>query len=652
MCGLTGYLDSDCHSTHDELSAQVTQMADTLRHRGPDDAGTWVEASIGIALGFRRLSILDLSPTGRQPMHSACGRYVIVFNGEIYNFRSLRKELEALGDVFRGRSDTEVALAAVSRWGLETAVKSFNGMFAFVLWDRRMCQLHLVRDRLGEKPLYYGWMGKTFLFGSELKALRVHPKFVGEVNRDALFLYLRHNCIPTPYSIYKNIYKVPPATILTLNVASKEPDPKLTSYWSVKQVAINAVAKPIGQPVEEAIAQLDTLLRESVKLRMTADVPLGAFLSGGIDSSTVVSMMQAESNTAVKTFSIGFHMDGYNEAVHAKAVADHLGTAHTELYVTPEEAMKVIPKLPLLYDEPFADSSQIPTFLVALLAREQVTVSLSGDGGDELFGGYNRYLWVPNLWKKIKWLPKGIRGTAVTALNIFTPGDWEAIFQKMESSLPSRFNPPNPGDKLQKLAEVLAVDDPKEMYLGLTSHWQDPASLVLGGTEPSSLLTDLKQYQDLPDITHQMMYLDTVTYLPDDILVKLDRASMSVSLEARLPLLDHRLVEFAWQLPLSLKIRNGQGKWVLRQVLDKYIPRELMERPKAGFAIPIHAWLRGPLREWTEALLDEQRLYNEGFFDPTPIRTKWTEHLAGKRNWQHHLWDVLMFQAWLDENKG
>jgi len=651
MRGLTGYFDLECDSTHDELLARVTQMADTLRHRGPDDGGAWVDASVGIALGFRRLSILDLSPTGRQPMHSACGRYVIVFNGEIYNFRSLRGELEGSGDLFRGHSDTEVVLAAVSRWGLETAVRSFNGMFAFVLWDRRMRRLHLVRDRLGEKPLYYGWMAKTFLFGSELKALRLHPGFAGEVNRDALFLYLRHNCIPAPYSIYKNIYKLPPATILSLDVATRETDPKLTSYWSARQVATNSVAKPFQESELDAIAQLDALLRESVRLRMTADVPLGAFLSGGIDSSIVVSMMQALSTTPVKTFSIGFHTDGYNEAVQAKAVADHLGTAHTEFYVTPEEAIKVIPRLPLLYDEPFADSSQIPTFLVSRLARQQVTVSLSGDGADELFGGYNRYFWGPSIWKKIKWLPKGIRATASAALNVFSPKDWEDIFQKMGNSLPNRFKTPNPGDKLQRLAEVLSVADPQEMYLRLISHWKDPAALVLRSTEPHSLVTDPDQYLDLPDITRQMMYLDTVTYLPDDILVKLDRASMSVSLETRLPLLDHRLVEFAWQLPLSLKIRNGQGKWVLRQVLDKYLPRELVERPKAGFAIPIHAWLRGPLREWTEALLDEHRLYNEGFFAPGPIRKKWTEHLSGKRNWQYHLWDVLMFQAWLDENK-
>src|SRR5436309_1995821 len=652
MCGITGYFDLECHLTHDELLAQVTPMANTLRHRGPDDAGAWVDPSVGIALGFRRLSILDLSPTGRQPMHSTCGRYVIVFNGEIYNFRSLREDLQRIGDFFRGHSDTEVVLAAVSRWGLEAAVKSFNGMFAFVLWDRRMRQLHLVRDRLGEKPLYYGWMGKTFLFGSELKALRLHPRFAGEVNRDALFLYLRHNCVPAPYSIYKNIYKVPPATILTLNVATKETNHKLTSYWSAKQVATNAVANPFQESALDAIAQLDALLMESVKLRMMADVPLGAFLSGGIDSSIMVSMMQAQSNTPVKTFSIGFHIDGYNEALHAKAVADHLGTAHTELYVTPEEAMKVIPKLPLIYDEPFADSSQVPTFLVSLLAREQVTVSLSGEGGDELFGGYNRYLWAPSIWKKIKWMPKGIRGAAVTALNAFSPEEWEAVFRKVGRSLPNRFNPPNPGDKLQRLAEVLAADDPQEMYLSLISHWKDPASLILRSTEPQSLVADLKQYRDLPDITRQMMYLDTVTYLPDDLLVKLDRASMSVSLEARLPMLDHQLVEFAWKLPLSLKIRHGQGKWVLRQVLDKYLPRKLVERPKAGFAIPIHAWLRGPLREWAEGLLNEQRLRSEGFFDPSPIRKKWTEHLSGRRNWQYHLWDVLMFQAWLDENKS
>ncbi len=628
-----------------QLVAQ--QMSYTLLHRGPDDGGIWVDAEVGIALGFRRLSILDLSSEGHQPMHSVSGRYVIVFNGEIYNFLELRQELEALGHYFRGHSDTEVMLASFSQWGLEGAIERFNGMFAFALWDRQERVLYLGRDRLGEKPLYYGCVGQTFLFGSELKALKAYPRFRAEINRDALALFVRHSCIPAPYSIYKGIYKLPPGTVLTWK---GDGDLTVIPYWSAKEAAELGVAKPFVGSESEAVARLEALLQEAVALRMVADVPLGAFLSGGIDSSTVVALMQTQSSQPVKTFSIGFYEESYNEAKDAKAVAQHLGTDHTELYVTPEEAIAVIPKLPSLYDEPFSDSSQIPTFLVSQLAKQRVSVTLSGDGGDELFGGYNRYFWGRSIWQKIGWMPQSFRQVAAHALTTLSPQIWEQLFTGMGSLLPTQLRQRQPGYKLHKLAEILAVDSPESMYRGLVSHWKKPESLVLGSLEPATTLTNPQKWARLADFTQRMIFLDTVTYLPDDILTKVDRASMGVSLEARVPFLDHRLVEFAWRIPLEMKIRNGQGKWLLRQVLYRHVPQKLIERPKMGFGIPIDDWLRGPLRDWAETLLDEKRLREEGFFNPQPIREKWTEHLSGERNWQYYLWDVLMFQAWLTAN--
>ena len=652
MCGIAGFLDMAHKRGNEELKATVMRMADTLLHRGPDDSGVWVDAEAGMALGHRRLAVIDLSEKGRQPMHSACGRYVISYNGETYNFKTLREELERMGHAFRGHSDTEVMLAAISQWGLKQAVEQFNSMLAFALWDRQERSLHLVRDRLGEKPLYYGWAGNSFLFGSELKALLAHPDFKGEINRDALVLYLRLNYIPAPHSIYKAIFKLPPATILTINSATTKPAPESTPYWSAREVAERGSAEPFSGSAEEAIAHLDTLLRDAVKLRMEADVPLGAFLSGGVDSSTVVSLMQVQAERPVKTFTIGFHEASYNEAEDAKAVARHLGTEHTELYVTPEEAMAVIPHLPVLYDEPFSDSSQIPTFLVSELARRHVTVSLSGDAGDELFGGHNRHVWVQSIWNKIRWIPKGSRRAVATALMALPHQIWEAVLRKLVFVLPEIAKHRLPADKLFKLLEVLTVDGPEAMYLWLVSHWKDPAYLVIGGVEPPTVLSEPSQLVSIKELTHRLMYLDLVTYLPDDNLVKVDRASMGVSLEARVPFLDHRVVEFAWQMPLSSKIRNGQGKWLLRQVLYRYVPEALIERPKMGFAVPIDSWLRGSLRDWAEALLDERRLREEGFLSPEPIREKWREHLSGQRNWQNHLWDVLMFQAWLEAQQS
>ena len=652
MCGIAGFWQPG--ATVD--NACLLSMADAVVHRGPDDAGVWTDDDAGVALAHRRLSILDLSPAGHQPMLSASGRYVIAFNGEVYNFATIRDELERAGvaPAWRGHSDTEVMLAAIAAWGLDAALKKFVGMFAFALWDKHTLTLHLARDRLGEKPLYYGWMGDdTLLFGSELKALRAHPNWRGEIDRDALALYMRHNYIPAPYSIYKDIYKLPPGTTLSLTkgtTAQSHPEP--VPYWSAATVAQEGVAHPFSGSAQEAVEQLDHLLRTTISQQMVADVPLGAFLSGGIDSSTVVALMQAQSSRPVKTFTIGFHEQGYNEAVHAKAVANHLGTEHTELYVTPEQAMAVIPKLPALYDEPFADSSHIPTYLVSEMTRRHVTVSLSGDGGDELFGGYNRYSWGRNIWHRIGWMPPALRGVAARAVHTLSPQQWDKLFQLASPGLPAAMCVRLPGDKLHKLAGMLDAATPEEVYRRLVSIWQQPTEIVINATEPPTALTHSHAMPRLDDFTLRMMYLDLVSYLPDDILAKVDRAAMGVGLETRVPFLDHRVVEFAWQLPLSLKIRDGQGKWPLRQVLYKYVPEALVERPKMGFGIPLDAWLRGPLRDWAEALLDEQRLRREGYFHPAPVREKWQEHLSGKRNWQHQLWAVLMFQSWLEQQTG
>ncbi len=649
MCGLTGFLDTKASLDCDTLRSLVTRMSETLLHRGPDDGGEWSDAETGIALGFRRLAIVDLSPAGHQPMLSATGRYVIAFNGEVYNFGAIRAELETAGlaPPFRGGSDTEVMLAAIEAWGLEKAVCRFIGMFAFALWDRTERTLHLVRDRLGVKPLYYGWAGKTLLFGSELKALRAHPAFHAPIDRNALALMLRYDYIPAPYSIYQGFRKLPPASILSIPL-DKPAETALVPYWSAKAVAESGVLAPFTGTDAEATEHLDKLLRDSIGLRMIADVPLGVFLSGGIDSSTVVALMQAQSSRPVKTYTIGFPQESYNEAHHARAISQHLGTEHTELIVSPQEAREVIPLLPAMFDEPFADPSQIPTYLVSRLARKSVTVSLSGDGGDELFGGYNRYFWGRSLWKRFGKAPHALRSLTAAGMQAVPPQMWDTLFRMAGPLLPSGARQRNPGDKLTKLAEVMGADGPDAMYHALVSHWKQPTQLISDSKEPPTPFTDRSQWAELSDFTQRMMFLDTVSYLPDDILVKVDRASMATSLEAREPLLDHRIVEFAWQLPLEMKIRDGKGKWLLRQVLYRYIPQEMMERPKTGFGVPIDEWLRGPLREWAEELLAENRLRDEGLFDPAPIRRKWAEHLTGRHNWQYYLWNVLMVQAWLE----
>lgn len=648
MCGIVGFWQSGATLN----GAVLAVMTEAIRHRGPDADGHWFDANSGVALGHRRLAILDLTPTGAQPMLSHCGRYVIAFNGEVYNFAALRGELEEAGvtPAWRGHSDTEVMLTAIAAWGLEAALKKFVGMFAFALWDRETRTLSLARDRLGEKPLYYGWQDGIFLFGSELKALKAHPAFRAEIDRDALTLFLRHNTIPAPYSIYQDIHKLPPGTFLQLHIGQKDVRP--VAYWSARSMAEAGQRNLFRGSDAEAVTELERLLGQAVGGQMVADVPLGAFLSGGIDSTTVVALMQAQSARPVKTFTIGFNEAGYNEAEHAHAVARHLGTEHTELYVTPQDAMDVIPNLSAIYDEPFADSSQIPTFLVSRLARGHVTVSLSGDGGDELFGGYNRYFWARNLWRRLGWMPRPLRAALAGVLTTLPPAAWNMAFQKLGQWLPPRLRYANPGDKLHKAAEILAVRSPEEIYLGLVSHWKIPAQLVPGSHEPPILLTDPAHRADLPDFEHRMMVLDTVTYLPDDILTKVDRAAMAVSLETRVPLLDHRVVEFAWTLPLDMKIRHGQGKWLLRQVLYRHVPQALMDRPKMGFGVPIDHWLRGSLKAWAAALIEPGRLAREGFFDSAPIQRKWHEHQAGSRNWSYYLWDVLMFQAWIEKTSG
>lgn len=644
MCGITGYWQSVGRDAV-EMTHVVRDMAWQLAHRGPDDAGEWVEPGTGVALGFRRLAIVDLSPTGHQPMTSASGRFEIIFNGEVYNFSDLRSELQAAGHAFRGTSDTEVILTAIESWGIVPAVKRFVGMFAIALWDRRERRLHLIRDRLGIKPLYYGWSGGAFLFGSELKSLAAHPNFSAEIDRRSLALYMRFGYVPAPYAIYSGIFKLPPGTVLTLHSQhDHEAQPEV--YWSARDVTQAGREAPFTGTRAEAIAELDSRLREAVALRMIADVPLGAFLSGGVDSSTVVALMQGLSSKPVRTFTIGFQEQAYDEAAHAAAVARHLGTDHTTQMLTPSDALDVIPLLPTMYDEPFADPSQIPTYLVSRLAREHVTVSLSGDGGDELLGGYNRYLVGEALWRRLGGTPTAARQLGSRVLTSISPESWDRKFGRFESLMPKSLRQRNPGDKIHKLAGILPANTREAFYIGLVSQWPHPEDTVFGATEPPTVLTDESHWPETDQFLQRMMFLDLVSYLPDDVLAKVDRASMATSLEARVPLLDHRVVEFAASLPIEMNVSGGQGKRLLRDVLYQYVPRELVERPKMGFGVPLDSWLRGPLREWAEDLLDERRLCDAGLLNPKPIRKHWEEHLRGTRNWQYPLWTALQFQSW------
>lgn len=650
MCGLMGFCGGDGFRDADSTHRMLARMTATIGHRGPDANGSWRDTEAGIALGHVRLSIVDLSPAGAQPMVSAGGRYVLSYNGEVYNHLDIRRDLAAQGAEvqWRGHSDTETLLAAIEHWGIEDTLRRAAGMFAFALWDRRERRLVLARDRLGEKPLYYGWQGagagRTFLFASELKAIAAHPSFEGAINRDALTGFMRFSYIPAPRSIYRGIAKLPPGSFLILAEGGGEP--VIRPYWSAREAVAAGKRDPFAGSPDEAVDALETLLRDAVGRQMMADVPLGAFLSGGIDSSTVVALMQAQSAQPVKTFTIGFHEEGYNEAEHAKAVARHLGTEHTELYVTPGQARAVIPGLPRMYDEPFADPSQIPTFLVSRLAREHVTVSLSGDAGDELFCGYNRYGLTDRVWRRIGALPTPARKLAAAAMTAISPTEWNRIAGIGGRVMPALGRLANPGRKIHKGAHVLASGSTAELYRGIVSQWNDPEALVLGGREqPSESWRDELWLPGLDDVEN-MMAADTVTYLPDDILAKVDRAAMAVSLETRVPFLDPRVVEFAWRLPLDLKLRDGTPKWALREVLYRHVPRALIERPKMGFGVPVGQWLRGPLRDWAEALLDPRRLREECVLDPVTVERAWRTHLSGAADLQYQLWNVLMFQSW------
>lgn len=650
MCGIGGALWRG-RTSDAEMAQSMKAVVDPLQHRGPDSHGIWCDEQSGIGFAHARLSIIDLSPAGHQPMHSASQRYVITFNGEIYNHLELRAQLAREGKPpnWRGHSDTETLLAACDAWGIEqTAIKTV-GMFAFAVWDQREQTLSLVRDRFGEKPLYYGWQGDTFLFASELPSLKAHPAFHAEIDRNALALYMRHNCIPAPWSIYRGIQKQVPGTIVQVSRAKREPT--VTTYWSVQQVIDAAMANPFRGSADEAVTELEALLSDAVSGQMMSDVPLGAFLSGGVDSSTIVALMQRHSERPVNTFTIGFDDAQYDESAHARAVARHLGTHHEELIVSPEHARDVIPRLPAMYGEPFADSSQIPTFLVSQLARRHVTVSLSGDGGDELFAGYNRYMLTHKLWKSASQVPRPLRTMTASMITSVSEQRWNSMLGPFQRVLPRGIAQANLGTKLHKSAGVITASSTRDLYRLLISHWTHPNDVVIGAHEPETWSSKSRALSNIADGVHEMMALDQLTYLPDDILTKVDRAAMAVSLETRVPLLDHRVAAFAWSLPLNYLLRDGLSKWPLRQVLYKHVPKALIERPKAGFSIPIGAWLRGPLRDWAENLLDESRLINEGFFHPAPIRTKWREHLSGRRNHEHLLWDVLMFQAWHAEQQ-
>ncbi len=623
-------------------------MANSIRHRGPDDDGVWVDEDAGIALGHRRLSILDLSPAGHQPMASASGRYVIAFNGEIYNHLELRQALRepGYGSVWRGHSDTETLLAAFESWGLEETLRRVVGMFAIALWDRELRTLTLARDRMGEKPLYYGWQGDTFLFGSELKALKAHPAFHADIDRGALALLLRYNYVPAPYSIYAGIQKLPAGTYIQLRAGQRDSEP--VAWWSLAEVAERGMAVPFSGSDEDALVALELHLGAAVRRQMLSDVPLGALLSGGIDSSVITALMQTNSQKPVRTFTIGFDEREYDETAHARAVAKYLGTDHTELRLSGHEASALVPQMPTMYDEPFADSSQLPTHLVMKLARQHVTVALSGDAADELFGGYNRYVHAPKVWKRLGWIPQPLRralGGALTAL----PRD---SINRLAGPLAGWIGVALPGDKAHKLGQRLhGIGSLDDLCVALVSEWSPAGNMVVRGSMPPNLLDERGRWPRLADPVARMMALDGLTYLPDDILVKVDRAAMAVSLETRTPFLDRDVIEFAWTLPMHMKIRDGQGKWLLRRLLDRHVPRTLVERPKMGFGIPLDAWLRGPLRDWAEDLLGEDRLRREGYLNPAPVRATWQAHLAGQASYGYRLWSVLMFQAWLEVNR-
>jgi asparagine synthase (glutamine-hydrolysing) len=632
MCGFTGFFSDNAGLFGLDT---LERMAGAIAHRGPDDQGLWLDAEAGIALGHRRLAIVDLSKAGHQPMQSESGRYVFVFNGEIYNHATMRAEIDARGGAptWRGHSDTETLLAGFELWGIAETLGRAIGMFAFALFDRKLQTLTLGRDRLGEKPIYYGWSKGVFLFGSELKALRCHPAFSGEINRQALASFLKYQYVPGPESIYSGIAKLQPGCLLTLSLAQREP--VIETYWSAIEQAQLGVKNRFSGSLDEAVDALEALLGDAIGQQMMADVPVGAFLSGGIDSSTIVALMQKRSVRPVRSFAIGFDVPGFNEAIYAREVARHLGTEHTELYVTPQAALELVPRLPEFYDEPFADSSQIPTYLVAQLARQQVTVSLSGDAGDELFAGYNTYAMAERFERIAASMPGFFRQ--------FLAGGMEALGEPL-ATFAGR---PALARQMRLAAHVLCGRGLSERADRLQTHWQKGEGLVVG--VPHALAPFDLATAEFANFTtaEKLMARDLVHYLPDDILVKLDRASMAVALESRVPMLDHRVVEFAWSLPMALKWREGQTKWVLRQVLYRHVPRAMIDRPKKGFSVPIAAWLRGPLKDWAADLLDAKRLEAEGFLNPVMISTAWNEHISGRVDRHNDLWSVLMFQQWL-----
>ncbi|MGJ4962418.1 asparagine synthase (glutamine-hydrolyzing) [Bradyrhizobium sp. HKCCYLRH3061] len=651
MCGIAG-LFSPGGADDGRLSGTVERMTTALVHRGPDASGTWTDARHGVSFGQRRLAILDLSEAGAQPMHSACGRYTITFNGEIYNHLAIRVELEACGAApnWRGHSDTETLLAAVRQWGLEQALQRLIGMFAFALWDAETRRLVLARDRFGEKPLFYGWSGADLVFGSELKALAAHPSWSPSLDRAALTAFMRYSYIPAPATIWRGVRKLPPASFVTIPadaVPGMWPEPR--PYWSLRDRVTAAQGDRIGSE-REAIDRLELLLATAVKRQCLSDVPLGAFLSGGVDSSTIVALMQAQASLPVRTFSIGFAEGGYNEAEDARKVAQHLGTDHTELYVDARTAMDVIPALPRMYDEPFADSSQIPTHLVARLARRHVTVALSGDAGDEMFGGYNRHVWGTALQARLARLPMPLRRMLGAVLSAVAPEPADTILNALQPVLPGRLKLRHAGDQVAKLGRIIAADGFDGLYRTLCSIDQDPIATVVSGEERVAWAgTEMRQLSAAVDPLDRMTLADSLSYLSDDILQKVDRAAMAVALETRVPFLDKDVVEFSARVPAGMKVRDGRGKWLVRQVLYRHVPAEMIDRPKTGFSIPLDAWLRGPLKSWASDLLSPERLRRQGLFDPVRVTRMFDEHVSRRHNHSYWLWNVLMAQAWHDE---
>lgn len=645
MCGVAGFLMDSKSSSSVNFDLITKKMTDSIKHRGPNDSGCWNNPSEGIALGHRRLSILDLSDAGHQPMESSNGRYVIAFNGEIYNHLQIRSDIEKNnGNIsWRGHSDTETILSAFETFGIQESLEKFVGMFAFSLWDKKNKILTLARDRLGEKPMYYGWQnianGRVFLFGSELKALKSFPDIDLRVDRGSLSLFLKHAYVPNPYSIYENIFSLEPGQFLQVSLTNKMT--KTVNYWEASEIIKKGSFEEYKGTPKEAVKDLKNLLRHTIKSQMISDVPLGAFLSGGIDSSTVVSIMQEQADIPVKTFTIGFNEKGFDEAKYAKSIANHLGTDHTELYINANDAIKVIPDMHSIYCEPFADSTQIPNFIVSRLANNDVTVALSGDGGDELFGGYSRYNHIDNIWKKINYFPLSTRNLISKILTY--PLQEKSIYSRYKSKTLT-----NLSKRIISGTNLINSETIDKLYLHVITQIPFSEDVIHDGYLKETKLDDLKpSFGDISNI-EKMMATDTINYLPDDILTKVDRAAMRTSLETRVPFLDHNIVEFAWRLPISYKVKEGESKWPLQQILKDFLPESLTKREKMGFSVPIHEWIRGPLSEWCEELLNKDRLKSEGFFDEEIVCNKWKEHLFGKKNNITFLWPILMFQSWLE----